>query len=304
MAPILIDSRAFFKLGFTALIITALIFSGGFFAGYKKASKFYQFASEVQQLPLPAVAENDSAERNPPAPGVSLRGENIDVDQPAEETDDRYADQLAGESTEVQLAVVIAASDVDKTATGKLVEVEARGLKALKPGVMVNNKEKAVADLNAVAAEVFEPVDVQSIDMDKVNYSIQVGMYGNIINAENMVKMLLVQNLNAYISDYKNKKDEVRYNVRFGYFQDKRSAISKLNRYKNLGNGDGYLVRFSAENLVNMAKTGTSQDKTSTLDIIPDVSTDAKASENKSLAPSKLDISRVDIVKFDSPSSY
>ena len=283
MAPILIDSRAFFKLGFTALIITALIFSGGFFAGYKKASKFYQFASEVQQLPLPAVAENDSAERNPPAPGVSLRGENIDVDQPA---------------------VVIAASDVDKTATGKLVEIEAGEIKAIKPGVTASNKEKAVADLNAVASVVFEPVDVQSIDMDKVNYSIQVGMYGNIINAENMVKMLLVQNLNAYISDYKNKKDEVRYNVRFGYFQDKPSAISKLNRYKTLGNGDGYLVRFSAENLVNMAKTGTSQDKTSTLDIIPDVSTDAKASENKSLAPSKLDISRVDIVKFDSPSSY
>ena len=59
--------------------------------------------------------------------------------------------------------------------------------------------------------------------------------------------------LTLRITDYRNKKDEVRYNVRFGYFSDRKSAIKRLKKFKSDQVGDGYLVTFSADNIVNLA---------------------------------------------------
>jgi hypothetical protein len=65
--------------------------------------------------------------------------------------------------------------------------------------------------------------------------------------------MLQAQQFDAYVTDYTNKKDEIRYNVRFGYFADKKLAIAALDEFKTRQKGDGYLVRFSAENIVKVA---------------------------------------------------
>jgi hypothetical protein len=93
-------------------------------------------------------------------------------------------------------------------------------------------------------------------DLDEIKYSIQVGVYGRLANAENMMKMLQVEQYEAYITDYTNKKNETRYNVRFGYFQDKKSALTSLEKFKSDNNDDGYLVKFSSDNIVNLADAG------------------------------------------------
>jgi len=49
------------------------------------------------------------------------------------------------------------------------------------------------------------------------------------------------------------KKTEIRYNVRFGYFADKKSAIARLKAFRTDQQSDGYLVKFSATNIVNVA---------------------------------------------------
>lgn len=89
-------------------------------------------------------------------------------------------------------------------------------------------------------------------EMAKARYTIQVGMYGNIINADNMVSLLQAQNMQAYLSEYYNRKNELRYNVRFGFFANKREALAALEQYKSEHNGDGYLLRFSAESLARL----------------------------------------------------
>ena len=92
-----------------------------------------------------------------------------------------------------------------------------------------------------------------SAELNNIKYSIQVGIYGRLINAENMMRMLQTQHLDAYVSDDTSKKNEIRYNVRFGYFVDKKSAISALKNYINKQKGDGYLVNFSVENITKLA---------------------------------------------------
>ena len=97
-------------------------------------------------------------------------------------------------------------------------------------------------------------------------------MYGRLANAENMMKRLQAQRYEAYVSDYTNKKNEVRYNVRFGYFVDKKSAIAGLNKFKEEQKGDGYLVNFSADNIVNVARA---------TDIAPVVDVPVQKNKNK-----------------------
>ena len=41
--------------------------------------------------------------------------------------------------------------------------------------------------------------------------------------------------------------------MRFGYFVDKKSALKALEKYKSSKKGDGYLVNFSAENIIDAA---------------------------------------------------
>jgi len=95
-------------------------------------------------------------------------------------------------------------------------------------------------------------------------YSIQVGMYGRRVNASNLVTMLEAQGLDAYISEYLNKKQQLRYNVRFGYFENKRAALKGLKYYTVNMDGKGYLVRFKptmhAEN--NRSASSVPTDKT------------------------------------------
>ncbi len=101
-------------------------------------------------------------------------------------------------------------------------------------------------DLTVVAS-------LTSAELNNIKYSIQVGIYGRLINAENMMRMLQAQHLDAYVSDDTSKKNEIRYNVRFGYFVDRKSATSALKNYVNKQKGDGYLVNFSVENITKLA---------------------------------------------------
>jgi cell division septation protein DedD len=73
-------------------------------------------------------------------------------------------------------------------------------------------------------------------------YSIQVGIYGNLENAERHVDELSAQKLSAYLDEYRNKNDEPRYNVRFGYFASRASAVTALQRWEQR-TGTGLVVR-------------------------------------------------------------
>ena len=68
-------------------------------------------------------------------------------------------------------------------------------------------------------------------------------MYSNFDNADAKVSQLLDLNLNAYLNEYQNKKDETRYNVRFGYFASFASAQQALDIYQQNYAESGYIAR-------------------------------------------------------------
>ena len=73
--------------------------------------------------------------------------------------------------------------------------------------------------------------DMASKSNDNIKYTIQVGVFSNIFNAQTMQKDL--QQLDAYITEDFYNNNKVRYNVRLGYFMDKKSAIAALHDYRN-----------------------------------------------------------------------
>jgi len=264
MAPILIDNRGLIKLGLISVSITVIVFATGFFSGYQQATTIYQAGSEIEALSLPEKVVVAESEIEPQSPEAMQAGEEIDVDQPA----------LPAQLLE-QTQAVVKDSVKNNSATLSSLQPEQQMTK-LKDDVMAdlpmaedNNKgsiknngitetiqTKSSLVTDAVAHKPHVVVTLLTADeLNKIKYSIQVGMYGRLVNAENMMKMLQAKHFDAYVSDYTNKKNEIRYNVRFGYFPDKKSALAGLKEYKNSQKSDGYLVKFSVENITNLAST-------------------------------------------------
>lgn len=271
MAPILIDSRDLMKLGFVSALTVFFVFAAGFFSGHQRAESFYLATSELESLSLPekiASIESDITSQIPETMDV---GEEIDVDQPEPKSnkiavnkgntkisnaeDDDSPPQAYNQFDDAPILVKpriniesenIKVVDV-KTSLNIINEVDSS--KSFKNKISDNNNDAdVVEEYQAVVVSELTPDE-----LDKIKYSIQVGMYGRLINAENMMEILQEQQFNAYVSDYTNKKNEVRYNVRFGYFMDKKAALSALGKYKKNQNGDGYLVKFSLEKIINLA---------------------------------------------------
>jgi hypothetical protein len=61
-------------------------------------------------------------------------------------------------------------------------------------------------------------------------------------NAMRRMSELESQHLSAYTDGYTNKRNELRFNVRFGYFKDKSSALAALNSFEQNMSGSGYIA--------------------------------------------------------------
>jgi len=264
MAPILIDNRGLIKLGLISVLITVIVFATGFFSGYQRASTIYQAGSEIEALSLPEKIIVVESEIEPLSPETIQAGEEIDVDQPALPAQLLEQTQtVVKDSTKNNLDILSSLQPEQQMTKLKDDVVADLPMPADNNNDLIKNKgitetiqTKSSLATDAVAHK--PPVGVTLLtadELNKIKYSIQVGMYGRLVNAENMMKMLQVKHFDAYVSDYTNKKNEIRYNVRFGYFPDKKSALAGLKKYKNSQKSDGYLVKFSVENITNLAGT-------------------------------------------------
>jgi len=264
MAPILIDSRDILKLGFITVLATMLIFVVGFLLGHQQAATFYQAGSHEQLLPLPEKAVALANITDSQVPAIIEAGENIDVDQPKTIAKKNNAiKNLKQNLTHVPVAEAITSSQNKKLPTTQKSEqnkakivVESKTTK-VKSSLNDNNQvSKKIVSVSMIDKAKSDVVELDALAASgKIKYSIQVGVYGRLVNAEDVVKKLQAKQYDAYITDYTNKKNEVRYNVRLGYFVDKKSAIATLKKFKASKKGDGYLVKFSADNIVNVAGT-------------------------------------------------
>jgi len=268
MPPILIDSRDFIKLGFISILLIALIFAIGYFLGHQRAASFYLAGSEVHVLSLPQAQVVTEHILQPQLPTVIAAGEDIDVDSPESQkilvnssnTQKSKVDVLTVNSADKillddQQAVVAATlpesiSAVDAKASTVISKPQNKKIQ-----ITVENNVEAISIAHSAAhsAEIRIAKTFTADELNKIKYTIQVGMYGRLLNAENVMKLLQAQQYDAYVSDYTNKKNKIRYNVRFGYFEDKKTAIAALKKFKTQQKGEGYLVNFSAKNIVKIA---------------------------------------------------
>jgi cell division septation protein DedD len=251
MAPLLIDSRDMLKLVFASAVITVVVFASGFFIGLHRADAFYQAGAVVQSLVLPEpVQVADISDSKLPARIDA--GENIDVDQPDHvvQTTEENPDAMS-ENKEAPTSL-----EDDNSITSR----------------PVISQQDIIVKQAEVSPEVLLETSSKTAELSKIKYTIQAGVYGSLHNAENMMKMLQAKKYEAYISDYVNGESETRYNVRFGYFSDRKSANLSLEKYKSNKNSDGYLVRFSAENIVNIARAAADA---------PDATTPALSDESE-----------------------
>ena len=287
MAPILIDSKDLIKLGLISMLTMVIVFAAGFFGGYQQATGFYATDSVVETLALPVQTVFLESDVDPQLPDIIVAGAEIDVDQPQVEStaSAKNSGIEAKTSTSSNKAKVNKANQAaasNKQASKQAVFLAPVSIKpvSIKPvGKSTNkvssdnkndiNKNNQSSIKEKLAANSFQNESAKSaatkqpdlivvasltpVELNKIKYSIQVGMYKRLINAENMMRMLQAQHLDAYVSDYNSKKNETRYNVRFGYFVDKKSAITALKNYINTQKGDGYLVNFSVENITKLA---------------------------------------------------
>lgn len=272
MAPILIDHRGLVKIGSLSVLTMILIFVSGFLFGHQRAATFYTSVSETASLALPEKVHSSVDDIEPQPPENIAAGEAIDVDQPdILKKSVSNTSQNSDHSTGVKQVVIaeykeaLAGKDfVDKDAVhdaGNNGEPDIKAVLFDNAGSrMASAKEydrPLAAHENITLAANVAPSKLPTIlsadELKKIKYSIQVGMYGRLNNAENMMKMLQEKYLDAYVSDHTNSKNETRYNVRFGYFTDKKVAMAALKEYKKHYNGDGYLVKFSVERVVNIA---------------------------------------------------
>lgn len=285
MAPILIDNRGLIKLGFISVLTTVLVFVSGFLFGHQRATTFYQDASEIASLSLPEKVASSEYEFEPQAPEVIEAGAEIDVDQPTAQTE-------AITRAISKASIKVSGPEVSKNTSTHAVVVKplATNTYNVQHNSLVSNKHEITASHNITTDIVMsvndknhnhpekENASMSEIqnqnhvkiskkaqqalalsftpeELSKIKYSIQVGMFGRLVNAENMIEKLRQQHLDAYVSDYTNKENETRYNVRFGHFMDKQSAVNALTDYMKNQKGDGYLVRFSVKNMINIAAT-------------------------------------------------
>mgnify|MGYP001822901657 FL=1 len=271
MSPLLLDSRDLFRIGLFTITIASVIFAGGFVFGFQKAETVLVTGSSTRVLELPEKLETTLSEIEPRIPEVRAVGEHIDVDRP-----DSVAQQTPGETVETTEIVMQSAATVavkpgspGKHAIAEIAVAdkssgtdmpEQQSLAAGNSTTGDSASEQAVIDTGSQAPPL--PVLPSDSELSRAKYSIQVGMYGSLQNAQNMVELLRAKGMQAYVSEYLNSKNELRYNVRFGFFANKGNALAMLEQFKSRQQGDGYLVRFSAESLARLTAAGERDEST------------------------------------------
>ncbi len=135
---------------------------------------------------------------------------------------------------QLQLASLSITSDVSSKGDGTDVIHEA-------------NDQTVNTDDNQQLSKVLEPgAEVGIIDTataEDARYTIQVGAFADSQNALRRMSELESLNLSAYTDGYRNSQNELRFNVRFGYFNNKSSALAALNSFEQNMSGSGYIAR-------------------------------------------------------------
>ena len=261
MTPVLLDQKSIFKTGITITLVMAVVFVSGYYVGYQKAGSGKGMdlkKTMVLALPKPAHAEISAFE--PFIPPTQLPGADIDVDSPetvaaVADIHDHTGAQVTQAERQIDAVIDQAANAIEATASVDRQGQQNRKTLQLASLATVVEERSAPVQGSAISDtdNVQQPVDSaepgktsvisNSASAEEARYTIQVGVFSDAENAMRKKTELESRQLTAYINAYKNKRDQPRFNVRFGYFKDKSSAVAALTRYEQDMSGSGYVTR-------------------------------------------------------------
>ncbi len=299
MAPILIDSRELLKLGFISVLVTFMVFAIGFFCGYQQAATYLTAGSKTESLLLPEKVAAIESQIEAQVPEIIEAGETVDVDQPR-----TLPETVAAIEVEVIEPVTMIKASLEESGNKEIIG-HSKTKQSIDDDVPVKNsvlaettatviKKDTQKQHRLVAAAVQQvKAEKTAAELEKIKYSVQVGVYGRLINAENMMRMLQAQQWDAYVSDYTNKKEEVRYNVRIGYYTDKKTAMAALTEYKKIQKGEAYLVRLSVENMADLANAKNIEKAATIENMAPKKSPDAMPPRDEEIQENLITTSNV-----------
>jgi cell division septation protein DedD len=251
MAPVLLDHRSLKKIWLGMAASLFVVFLSGYVVGFKKAE--VKLASHVDTiaLELAVPATKFSTDMEPQPPMMAEPGETIDVDR----ADDKKLASMNGIINVAQAsqskAAVPSQTVMKKTVPVAVEEVEQKEIDVKQAVSNVTPGPLAIGGPSESDPGQEELLIQDTATEETASYSIQVGMYGQLDNAERKVEELLSTDLSAYLTDYINKKNEIRYNVRFGYFANRSSAREALATYEKELSGSGYIVRLQPQSNAN-----------------------------------------------------
>ena len=218
MSPVLLDHRNLKWVWVSLCLFVFMGFFGGYILGFEKSNKQWMTKLEPVAIDLPNVVTFELAETEAQPPEVVEPGASIDVDS----VDAEYIMVVeSDDSVELADDLSIASITVDELS---------------QPEIQDPVASEAAPEDSAI---------VETANVDNARYSIQVGMYSSFDNAAKKVEKLLTDDLNAYIHEYQNQKDEIRYNVRFGYFDTFSSAGTALKVFEHSYAGSGYIAHIN-----------------------------------------------------------
>ena len=266
MTPILLDQTSIFRTGVAVSLAMLVVFSGGYYMGIQKAAPGSSLElNQTIALALPGPAHADTTEYEPHVPRAQMPGAYIDVDSPDEIPADISSAQQAvtqahSAGADVENVINETTNTIETSAVNDVAAVQGQQQLASlaistdaatrhevtdvinktddQPVNTGGNQQPRESGDSGVAAEIIDTANAED-----ARYTIQVGAFADSQNAIRRMSELESLNLSAYTDGYRNKHNEFRFNVRFGYFKDKSSALAALSRFEQNLSGSGYVAR-------------------------------------------------------------
>lgn len=249
MSPVLLDQKRLLVIIVGVLCALLISFYSGYFAGIHKAEASLPQVVERLELNLPDAPAPEPERSEALAPEVTVPGADIDVDA-VDAQPESPAPEQAVSSTEVArarapLPTADEAGEI-RPDSHPTPEADPETIPPIAPPQPIEPTEPPF--IQPPESPDGDPgiLIVDDASRDEARYSIQVGIYGSLNNAEHQVASLVAQDLSASYEAYQNQKDETRYRVRFGYFASHASASRALALWQKIHPGSsGYLVQLT-----------------------------------------------------------
>jgi cell division septation protein DedD len=234
------------------------VFSSGYYLGSQKAGSGASIGlNGTIALALPKPAHADTGENEAQIPAVRPPGATFDVDSSGTgATAQQTAAEPAGDNAIQYTNGLINNATADEESTPQQdTHLQLASLaispQVLNAGNQATSKQQDgnQADLageqpsKALTDAVRLSLITDTATAEDARYTIQVGVFADSVNALRRMSELQSHQLSAYAEGYTNKRKQLRFNVRFGHFRDKASAVAALNRFEQDLSGTGYVTR-------------------------------------------------------------